>query len=125
MDLETIKGLNTGSNLKAGMENYGSNVEENEVLTKDSLNDESNSGISTREKLLNIMGDYKISFYQRIKMGIFKKVFINDIYLSENNVTISLYAFKCRQHGIQFAYPSGWRKVLLCSECIASLAHER
>ena len=60
MDFETIKGLNIGSNLKAGMENYGSNVEENEVLTKDSVNDESSSGLSTRGKLLNIMGDYKI-----------------------------------------------------------------
>ena len=107
------------------MENFWSNVEDNEVLIEDLLNDESNSVISTREELLKIMGDYNVSFYQRIKIGIFKNVFINDIYLSENNLTISLYAFKCRQHGIQFTYPSGWKKVLLCSECIASLAHER
>lgn len=106
------------------MENYGSNVEDNEVLIEDLLNDEINSVLSTREELLKNIDDYTLSFFQRIKMGIFKKVILNDAYLSDNNVKIPLYAFKCRQHGIQLAYPSGWRKALLCSECIASLARE-
>lgn len=62
----------------------------------------------------------KLGLIQKVKLIIFKKVKVSKRHIEGGNLVLPIYAFNCPEHGLQFNYPSGWRKVLKCTECFST-----
>ena len=61
----------------------------------------------------------RLNLIKKIKLKLFGKVYVGDIQLSGWKSSQPFYAFKCPVHGINYNYPSGWKKVLKCPKCLS------
>ncbi len=58
-----------------------------------------------------------LNFIQKLKVHVFRRVYVGEIQEEGWNGALPNYAFKCPVHGLQYNYPSGWNKILKCPEC--------
>lgn len=66
--------------------------------------------------------DYaELSLSQRIKLRLFGFSYVGERMEKGWSNSIPYYAFRCYKHGIQFGYPVGFAKSLLCPECTLAL----
>ena len=63
-----------------------------------------------------------LGFIQRMKLGLFGFVNVGDRMDEGWISSLPLYAFRCEKHGLQFGYPVGHAKLLLCPKCALALA---
>jgi hypothetical protein len=61
-----------------------------------------------------------LSFIQKLKISVFRRVCVGEIQKDGWIDVLPIYAFKCPVHGLQFNYPSGWKKILKCPECFST-----
>ena len=61
----------------------------------------------------------KIKLYQKIKIKVFGHVFFKKIKLGGWINSLDCHIIKCKKHGYQLTYPVGWRRRLICRECLA------
>ncbi len=59
-----------------------------------------------------------LSLSQRIKLRLNGKVYVGDHREEGWKTNLPVFAFRCRKHGLQLGYPSGYAQLLLCPECI-------
>ena len=59
----------------------------------------------------------ELGFYQMMKLRLFGVVNVGDRMDEGWNSSLPFYAFRCKRHGLQFGYPVGYAKLLLCPEC--------
>ena len=59
----------------------------------------------------------ELGFIQRMKLRLFGIVKVGDRMDDGWSSSLPLYAFRCKKHGLQFEYPIGHLKLLLCPEC--------
>ena len=60
----------------------------------------------------------KINLKQKISLKILGKINLGRYKRHGWKSTLPFYLFKCPKHGLQISYPMGWKKLLICSECI-------
>ena len=61
---------------------------------------------------------YKPNLLQKLKLNIFGRAMVGK-YEDENwSGSLTLYIFKCPEHGTQLSYPMGWKKKLICIKCL-------
>ena len=58
-----------------------------------------------------------LNLWQRFLLILTKKVYVSNWQKKGWNSSLPYYAFKCPTHGIQYTYPTGWNKILLCPVC--------
>ena len=58
---------------------------------------------------------------QKIELRLFGCTYLGQRMENGWSSTLPYYAFICKKHGIQYGYPTGFSKTLLCPECIRSL----
>lgn len=63
----------------------------------------------------------KLSLFQKVKLRLFRNVCVGEMRSNGWRVSLSMYAFRCSVHGVQFNYPSGWKRVLKCPQCFADV----
>ena len=59
----------------------------------------------------------ELGFIQRLKLRLFGVVSVGDRMDEGWSSSLPLFAFRCEKHGLQFGYPVGHSKLLLCPEC--------
>jgi hypothetical protein len=59
----------------------------------------------------------ELSFIQQMKLRLFGLVNVDDRMEEGWRSSLPVYAFRCKEHGLQTAYPVGHAKLLLCPEC--------
>jgi len=59
----------------------------------------------------------ELGFIQRMKLRLFGIVNVGDRMDEGWSSSLPLFAFRCKKHGLQFEYPIGHSKLLLCPEC--------
>ena len=74
--------------------------------------------INTREDIKYFSNFTKVKLYHKIKIKLFGHVFFKKIQLDGWHNSLSSYIIKCEKHGYQLTYPVGWRKRLICRECL-------
>ena len=60
----------------------------------------------------------ELGAWKKALLRIFGKLYVGDRQLDGWKSSLSFYAFRCPLHGIKFSYPTGWKKKLICPECI-------
>ena len=60
----------------------------------------------------------KLSFIQKVKLRFFDIAYVGDHIEVGWLSKIPLYAFKCKQHNLQYGYPIGQSRLLICNECM-------
>ena len=58
-----------------------------------------------------------LGFFQRMKLRLFGIVNVGDRMDEGWSSSLPVYAFRCKEHGLQTAYPVGYSKLLFCPEC--------
>ena len=56
-------------------------------------------------------------FFKRIKLRLFGSIYVGERRERGWISTLPSYVFECKEHGLQFGYPTGYSKRLLCPEC--------
>ena len=59
----------------------------------------------------------ELGFIQRVKLRLFGTVKVGYRMDEGWSSSLPLYAFRCKKHGLQFGYPMGYSKLLICPEC--------
>ena len=59
----------------------------------------------------------KLNHLQKSILKLIGKVYVGDYQKDGWQESLPLYAFKCKEHGVQISYPTGWKKNLKCSSC--------
>ena len=62
-----------------------------------------------------------LSFSQRIKLRLYGRVHVGDNMEEGWKTSLPVYAFRCRKHGLQLGYASGYAQLLLCPECLQAV----
>jgi hypothetical protein len=74
--------------------------------------------LDTRSKV-PLPFDYSgLSFSQKIKLRLNGMIYIGDHREEGWKTSLPYYAFRCKKHGLQLGYRSGYAQLLLCPECI-------
>ncbi len=73
-------------------------------------------------KVLTGPESVELGFFQRVKLRLFGVVNVGDRMDEGWSSSLPFYAFRCEKHGLQFVYPVGHAKLLLCPKCALVLA---
>ena len=60
----------------------------------------------------------KMGYWQRLSLKILGITTLGNIRLQVWREPLCFYAFYCSKHGLQVSYPRGWKKELICPQCI-------
>ncbi len=63
----------------------------------------------------------KLSLFQTFKLRLVGNVCVGKVRSNGWREYLSMYAFRCSVHGVQFNYPSGWKRVLKCPQCFTDV----
>ncbi len=63
----------------------------------------------------------KLSLFQTFKLRLVGNVCVGKMRSNGWRESLSMYAFRCSVHGVQFNYPSGWKRVLKCPQFFADV----
>lgn len=62
---------------------------------------------------------YELNVYRKFLLKIFGKVWVGDHAMLGWREALPFYVFNCSAHGLQVSYPTGWKRVLRCAECLS------
>ncbi len=78
--------------------------------------DMSKQHVSQSENILEYVD--KLSLLQKFKLHFFGHVKVDLLVENEQNVVLSYYVFRCREHGLQLSYLMGHKGLLMCPMCL-------
>ena len=82
------------------------------------INDQADPSMLDAESKVQIGPEsIELSFIQLMKLRLFGLVKIGERMDEGWRSSLPLYTFRCKEHGLQTAYPVGYAKLLLCPEC--------
>jgi hypothetical protein len=61
---------------------------------------------------------FELGLIQRIKLRLFGRVNVGDRMEEGWISSLPFFAFRCKTHGLQFGYLTGFAKLLICPECL-------
>ena len=70
----------------------------------------------TPKLIIQIVSD--LSFFDRLKLRIQGSLFLDDLPLEGWSQETPVYLFKCKHHGYELSYPSGYFMGLPCLDCV-------
>ena len=73
--------------------------------------------LETHSNLQKSPYSVELTFFQRMKLNFFGMVNVGVRMVEGWSSSLPVYAFRCKEHGLQFVYPVGYAKLLLCPEC--------
>ena len=74
--------------------------------------------LGTQSKAQLLLDYAEMSLSQKIKLRLSGLVYVGDNREEGWKTSLQVYAFRCKKHGLQLGYASGYAQQLLCPECI-------